>query len=800
MDTIYISQVSDLAMAKRHKHYSSSKKKKGGNNTGSGSRGKPNNSSKNNARKHHRKGTNASHMDDSLNNWHNSSVPMGNGDLEQGLEYPNNGYYNRGRAIISAQNIEDYYFGRKNKQSMKSGGMRLGRRGHTFADSSLNNVSFRKRPMIFVKAAEVYDPSHDLILQLQKKTTLNEYKSIHDKDIPMRDEDKYEDFESGDESEEMFYESHSEEGDDDKSSDEEMVENEKQEYKSSANKDKNQIPVNYIKEEQEKDVQDNITKITDEELFFVDDTGYASDNKPKIKHVIDTSEDKPKIRSNLEFDPSLVIGKVEIPLEETEDGEVVANLSHAPYRNYIRNVLKDMHAESDTDEEGYEEFQNDFEEDDLSDVEIPDIVESDDTDMQLSEDMRSLELNTTTDKESKQSKQSEEPEEPEFGFLEEDYIVNTSDIHVSNIRLGLNDNAYFLKCYQLFGDLETRWIDQEIFTDFLLQDLGLPESRLNAYLKHVKDALIPKEETPEPTYSDIHFSDTDDENKEIDAIIDSDQDDITLMEDMGEGLDDLVNYAMRYNKARNQEFDTKTPVMTGKGKKKKLLIDESLGLDTETIYSLQNKLSSRLNRKADKRKNKEDFIMEENKNSFDLIKKYPFGLHILNIRDEFDEFYSNNRDRLIFPPLDPHANKTLMKFAKHYNMKPSKAGKGIHTHTMIEKTRKTKRSMPNYGLIAQLVKQRPVFMRIDVKRVQEDFVKTERIKIQGKFHVTEGEIVGEDAPEIGSDNIGRRMLEKLGWSSGEGLGAVTNKGISKPLFARVKRGKAGLRLSEEKKQ
>ncbi|KAG0669746.1 squalene synthetase-like protein [Maudiozyma exigua] len=785
-------------MAKRHKHYTSSKKKKGGNSS-NGSRGKHNQKSKNNSHKLH--GKNASHMNDSLNNWYNSSVPMGNGDLEHGMEYPNNGYYNRGRAIISAKSVEDYYFGRKKNKSMKSGGFRSGRRAYSSTDLSSSNGSFRKRPMVFVKASEVYDPSHDLILQLQKKTTLNEYEKTKNEETQNENKDSYEYFDSGDESEEMLYESSNEESDNNKSSNEEMIEIEEQEHEPSTNDDVEEFIVSDVAEGNENVVQDNIAELGDDELFFVDDMGYSNDKQPKIKHVIDRTEAKPKVKSNLEFDSSLVIGKVEIPLEQTENGDVVANLSHAPYRNYIKNVLKDMHAESDTDEEEeYEDFQQEFDEDDLSDISIPDIAESDDSnDIQLSEDMKSLELNST-EKGPQQPGEPGEPQEPEFGFLEEDYVINTSDIYVSNIRLGLNDNAYFLKCYQLFGDLEARWIDQEIFTDFLLQDLGLPEARLNAYLKHVKDVLIPKEESPEPTYSDIPFSDTDDEEKEIDAVIDSDEDDITLMEDMDEGLDDLVHYAMKYNKTRNQEFDTKTPVMSGKGKKKKLLIDESLGLETETIYSLQDKFSTRLNRKADKRKNKEDFIMEENKNSFDLTKKYPYGLHILNIRDEFDEFYSNNRDRLIFPPLDPHANKTLMKFAKHYNMKPSKAGKGIHTHTMIEKTRKTKRSMPNYGLIAQLVRQRPVFMRIDVKRVQEDFVKTERIKIKSKFNVTEGEIVGEDAPEIGSDNIGRRMLEKLGWSSGEGLGAVTNKGINKPLFARVKKGKAGLRLSEEKKK
>lgn len=53
--------------------------------------------------------------------------------------------------------------------------------------------------------------------------------------------------------------------------------------------------------------------------------------------------------------------------------------------------------------------------------------------------------------------------------------------------------------------------------------------------------------------------------------------------------------------------------------------------------------------------------------------------------------------------------------------------------------------------------------------------------------------MGEDAPEIGTDNIGRRMLEKLGWSRGQGLGAHGNEGISEPIFAKIKKNKSGLR-------
>jgi hypothetical protein len=56
----------------------------------------------------------------------------------------------------------------------------------------------------------------------------------------------------------------------------------------------------------------------------------------------------------------------------------------------------------------------------------------------------------------------------------------------------------------------------------------------------------------------------------------------------------------------------------------------------------------------------------------------------------------------------------------------------------------------------------------------------------------DGDIVGEGLPELGTENRGRNMLEKMGWSSGTALGAVDNKGILHPVAQVVKRTKAGL--------
>lgn len=56
----------------------------------------------------------------------------------------------------------------------------------------------------------------------------------------------------------------------------------------------------------------------------------------------------------------------------------------------------------------------------------------------------------------------------------------------------------------------------------------------------------------------------------------------------------------------------------------------------------------------------------------------------------------------------------------------------------------------------------------------------------------DGEVVGAAAPEIGEENRGRAILEKMGWSKGTALGALNNKGMLQPVVHTVKISKAGL--------
>ena len=55
-----------------------------------------------------------------------------------------------------------------------------------------------------------------------------------------------------------------------------------------------------------------------------------------------------------------------------------------------------------------------------------------------------------------------------------------------------------------------------------------------------------------------------------------------------------------------------------------------------------------------------------------------------------------------------------------------------------------------------------------------------------------GDVVGGTAPELGVENRGRAMLEKMGWTSGNALGALNNKGILQPIASVVRNSRAGL--------
>lgn len=149
--------------------------------------------------------------------------------------------------------------------------------------------------------------------------------------------------------------------------------------------------------------------------------------------------------------------------------------------------------------------------------------------------------------------------------------------------------------------------------------------------------------------------------------------------------------------------------------------------------------------------------------------------------------------RLQFPPMDKSARKVVHEFANKFKVKSQSTGSGDQRRTMLYRTKYTIAFTEEHFEAAFSRVHRKHFPRLDMKG-KGKATSTKGRAGAGNAAVTyrDGEIVGASAPELGQENKGRTMLEKMGWSTGMGLGSLDNKGILQPVAHVVKRTKAGL--------
>jgi hypothetical protein len=145
-------------------------------------------------------------------------------------------------------------------------------------------------------------------------------------------------------------------------------------------------------------------------------------------------------------------------------------------------------------------------------------------------------------------------------------------------------------------------------------------------------------------------------------------------------------------------------------------------------------------------------------------------------------------------PMDKKDRKTVHEFANAFNLKSKSLGSGNSRYPCLFKTRRT---IPFdekvFGMI-QARFNRGFLPRLD--RSARAAGRPSRPSGRGGGHSAagyrDGEVIGGTALEIGADNKGRAMLEKMGWSSGTGLGALNNKGNVQPIMAEMKATRIGL--------
>ncbi len=152
--------------------------------------------------------------------------------------------------------------------------------------------------------------------------------------------------------------------------------------------------------------------------------------------------------------------------------------------------------------------------------------------------------------------------------------------------------------------------------------------------------------------------------------------------------------------------------------------------------------------------------------------------------------------------MDKHARKMLHELANKFKIKSQSTGSGDQRRPILYRTKQTfvyreSESKTAAKLIETAAARigRKFFHRPDAGGKQGNGLRsTAGARSGGGKAVTyrEGEVVGATAPELGQENKGHAMLEKMGWSKGMALGATENQGILQPVAQVIKRSKAGL--------
>jgi hypothetical protein len=163
---------------------------------------------------------------------------------------------------------------------------------------------------------------------------------------------------------------------------------------------------------------------------------------------------------------------------------------------------------------------------------------------------------------------------------------------------------------------------------------------------------------------------------------------------------------------------------------------------------------------------------------------------------------ANHLESIQFPPMDKQARKTLHELAGKFKIKSQSTGSGDQRRPVLYRTKRTARYSENRFDDAEAhVNEaaarigRKYFPRLDTKGKGQARAGGGGGGGRGGFGAVryrDGEIAGASVPELGQENKGRAMLEKMGWAKGMALGSLDNKGILEPVVQVVKTSKAGL--------
>ncbi|TQB69905.1 hypothetical protein MPDQ_001266 [Monascus purpureus] len=212
--------------------------------------------------------------------------------------------------------------------------------------------------------------------------------------------------------------------------------------------------------------------------------------------------------------------------------------------------------------------------------------------------------------------------------------------------------------------------------------------------------------------------------------------------------------------------------------------------DSELELELKKAWQNDRNKKRSKKKERNELrlqgLLGRRCSNPDLKSKYPDGMRVEDLN-------------LTLPPMDKQRRKLVHDLANALSLKSQSRGNGRSRFPVLYRTARTPKYTSKTVSHIEKIFSGSKFIRHAAKS-WENQTSSKSVKARGgrgghpgaSVSYTDGDIVGASAPEIGAENKGRAMLEKMGWSTGTALGAINNKGILQPVAHVVKNTRIGL--------
>lgn len=225
--------------------------------------------------------------------------------------------------------------------------------------------------------------------------------------------------------------------------------------------------------------------------------------------------------------------------------------------------------------------------------------------------------------------------------------------------------------------------------------------------------------------------------------------------------------------------------------------------DSELELELKKTWQNDRNKKRSKKKERNELrlqgLLGRRCSNPDLKSKYPDGMRIEDLKLELRGFLLSSKDSLTLPPMDKQRRKLVHDLANALSLKSQSRGNGRSRFPVLYRTARTPKYTSKTVSHIEKIFSGSKFIRHATKS-WENQTSGKSVKARGgrgghpgaSVSYTDGDIVGASAPEIGAENKGRAMLEKMGWSTGTALGAINNKGILQPVAHVVKNTRIGL--------